>query len=464
VKFPLAGPDGMPYAVCGISTDITARVAVEQKLQAKSALLRSILDNMADAVIVADVRERLIEFNPAAQRMFGRGAADGTSIDWSRIYGLYQSDMVTPYPARDLPLARALRGEAVNDVEMYVRHEGRPDGVWVLINGRPLTDASGRSHGGVIVCRDISERKADEERLMLQNVRLRELADLEKQAHDALKHAEVQLVQAEKLTALGQMVAGVAHEVNNPLAFVSNNVAVLQRDVAALRDVLCLYKQADNLLSEHAPDLLARVREIAERFDLDYIMENLDRLTARSREGLRRIQQIVKDLRDFARADDGTLESCDLNVGIASTVNIILGRAKRQGIELTTDLHPLPQVTCHPGKINQVVMNLLSNAIDATNEGGHILVRTEVAPEADGVRIVISDDGQGIPPEIRDKIFDPFFTTKPIGQGTGLGLSISYGIAKAHGGRIDVTSEPGKGSTFTVWLPLSPRVAALPKP
>jgi signal transduction histidine kinase len=372
--------------------------------------------------------------------------------------------MVTPYPARDLPLARALRGEAVNDVEMYVRHEGRPDGVWVLINGRPLTDASGRSHGGVIVCRDISERKADEERLMLQNVRLRELADLEKQAHDALKHAEVQLVQAEKLTALGQMVAGVAHEVNNPLAFVSNNVAVLQRDVAALRDVLCLYKQADNLLSEHAPDLLARVREIAERFDLDYILENLDRLTARSREGLRRIQQIVKDLRDFARADDGTLESCDLNVGIASTVNIILGRAKRQGIELTTDLHPLPQVTCHPGKINQVVMNLLSNAIDATNEGGHILVRTEVAPEADGVRIVISDDGQGIPPEIRDKIFDPFFTTKPIGQGTGLGLSISYGIAKAHGGRIDVTSEPGKGSTFTVWLPLSPRVAALPKP
>jgi signal transduction histidine kinase len=248
----------------------------------------------------------------------------------------------------------------------------------------------------------------------------------------------------------------VAHEVNNPLAFVSNNVAVLQRDVAALRDVLCLYRKADALLAEHAPDLLARVREIAERFDLDYILENLDRLTARSREGLRRIQQIVKDLRDFARLDDGDLQAVDLNVGIASTVNIIHGRAMKGGVAVTTDLRPIPQVTCYPGKINQVVMNLLANAVDACAPGGAVAVRTEVAPAADGVLIHVEDNGSGIPPDVRERIFDPFFTTKPVGQGTGLGLSICYGIIKDHGGTIDFESSPGQGTLFSVRLPVAP--------
>ncbi|MFO0954175.1 MAG: PAS domain-containing protein [Isosphaeraceae bacterium] len=461
-KFPLCRPDGTPYAVCGISTDITARVLAERSLQETSALLRSILDNMADAVVVADETARLVEVNPAALRMFGRRVSPHRQVDWDAIRGVYLPDGVTPFPTEELPLARALRGESVNDVEMFIRDDDRPEGGWVLINARPLTDASGRSHGGLVVCRDITERKAAEGQLLEQNRRLRELAELEKQAHDALKHAEVQLVQTEKLTALGQVVAGVAHEVNNPLAFVSNNVAVLQRDVSALREILTLYRQADPLLARHAPDLLTRVHEVADRYDLDYVLENLERLTDRSREGLRRIQQIVKDLRDFARADDDGLESADLNVGIASTVNIILGRAKRQGVEITTELSPLPAVVCHPGKINQVIMNLLSNAIDATPEGGHVRLRTRARKEE--VEVEVSDDGSGIPPGVLARIFDPFFTTKPVGKGTGLGLSISYGIVKAHGGAIEVDSEVGRGSRFTVRLPLSPRAAALPKP
>ena len=462
VKFPLFDREGEPYAVCGISTDITARQRAETALREQSEILRSILDNMADAVVVADESEHFLVFNPAATRMFGTGATESTSAEWSQTYGLFLPDAVTPFPADELPLARAVRGEETNHVEMLVRHHDRPDGAWVLINGRPLRDDNGRPRGGVVVCHEITERKSAEEKLRLENLRFQEVAESARQSNESLKLAEVQLVQAEKLTSLGQLVAGVAHEINNPLAFVSNNLAVLERDVASLRQVLALYRAADPLIASHNPALWAEVAALAEPIDLDYTLESLDRLTTRSREGLRRIQQIVKDLRDFARLDDSDLQAVDLNDGVISTVNMIHGRALKHGVALDTDLKPLPPLTCYPGKINQVVMNLLSNAIDACRPGDVVTVRTEPAPQSDGVLIHVDDTGAGIDPAARDKIFDPFFTTKPVGQGTGLGLSITYGIVKAHGGMIAVDSTPGRGSRFTVKLPLVSPLTATP--
>jgi signal transduction histidine kinase len=261
------------------------------------------------------------------------------------------------------------------------------------------------------------------------------------------------MVQAEKMAALGQMVAGVAHEINNPLSFVSNNVAVLQRDLRGILRLLELYGQADATIEQANFELIVQIREVSKEMDLAYAMGNLQEMLTRSRDGLKRIQQIVKDLRDFARLDESDLSEVNLNDGIQSTITIIQGHAKKHGVRLISDLGTLPSVLCYPAKVNQVVMNLLSNAIDASGPDGQVTVRTRADNDAT-VRIEVSDTGTGIEPAIRERIFDPFFTTKPTGQGTGLGLSISYGIVRDHNGTIDVQSEMGKGSTFTVSLPV----------
>jgi two-component system, NtrC family, sensor kinase len=270
-----------------------------------------------------------------------------------------------------------------------------------------------------------------------------------------LKTTQGQLIHSAKLAALGQLVAGVAHEINNPLAFVLNNLVVLQRDTRELPALLRLYQEAASLASEHRSDLYRQMLDLADRIDLPYVLDNLDRILARSQQGLKRIQQIVLDLRNFAHLDQGTeQEEVDLNSNIASTLNIVRGWAEMQRVELDVDLASLPPVTCFPHKINQVVLNLGANAIQACSGGGKVTVRTRAV--AGGVEVHVLDTGCGIDPAIRDRIFEPFFTTKPPGRGTGLGLSISHAIVEEHGGQIGVASAPGQGAHFTVRLPLKP--------
>ena len=267
-----------------------------------------------------------------------------------------------------------------------------------------------------------------------------------------LAAAQAAMVQSEKLAGLGQLAAGMAHEVNNPLAFVINNVAVAQRDLRALLDVLELYVSADALLGERMPELSESICELAERIDLPYTAENLPVLMKSTIDGLRRIQRIVQDLRNFARLDESDWHEVDLNDGITSTANIVRGSARDRGVEVALELAGhLPRVACYPAKLNQVVMNLLTNAIDASPSGARVVVRTEDA--GDAVRVEVIDAGAGIDAATRQRIFEPFFTTKPVGKGMGLGLSISYSIVRDHAGTIKVDSAPGRGSTFTVTIP-----------
>jgi signal transduction histidine kinase len=283
---------------------------------------------------------------------------------------------------------------------------------------------------------------------------LQEAARSEREAMEALKTAQARLMESEKLASLGQLVAGVAHEINNPLAFVANNHAVLARDIVMLRELLDLYRSAEPILATVDPALAARITETAERIDVQYTLDNLTGLLSRSRDGLKRIQQIVLDLREFSRHDTSgdEPELADLNVGLQSTANIVHGRAASRQIDVQLELSPLPRVLCYAARINQVILNLLANAIDACPGGGHVTLRSRAVEG--GVELEVDDTGCGIDPAIVGKIFDPFFTTKPQGHGTGMGLSISYGIVADHGGKISVNSTPGRGTRFTVFLPL----------
>jgi len=333
---------------------------------------------------------------------------------------------------------------------------------WILARGVALRDQDGKPYRMAGSHTDVTERKEFESKLAEQNQLLERAMKAERETNVALKRAQAMMVQNEKMAGLGQMVAGVAHEINNPLAFITNNVAILQRDFDELCHLLRMYESARPAVvspAVHGDDQIATFRA---RVEIDDTLATLPDLLGRTAEGLKRIRQIVGDLRLFARLDEGEVNEADLNVGIQSTATIIQGHARNKDVSLALDLDPLPRVTCRAARVNQVVMNLLSNAIDACVPGGKITVRT--AAEDGHVRIDVIDNGHGINPLIRERIFDPFFTTKPIGKGTGLGLSISYGIVQDHGGSIEVDSTPGSGSRFTVRLPVQPQGAPKAEP
>lgn len=404
---------------------------------------RAVMEQAAEGIYLVDLStKRVLDSNAALERLLGY--ADGESLT-KTVY-----DFVDDTPAG---VDERLRVLADSTAPLHAEREyRRKDGSHIDVEVSATVISYGGRRVACTVVHDITARKRAERDLQEKNRLLEEAVRSERDALDQLKRAQSFMVQSEKLAGLGQMVAGVAHEINNPLAFVSNNVAVLQRDTKALCAVIALYQQADAMLAERDGELLAAIRALSDRMDLVYTIANLDEMLIRSREGLRRIQQIVKDLRDFARLDESDLHQVDLNAGIESTINIIQGHAKKKRVTIERQLTPLPMVACHPAKVNQVIMNLLGNAIDACPTGGRVTVQTSLS--GDLVKIEVSDTGPGVPDDVRQRIFDPFFTTKPPGEGTGLGLSISYGIVQDHGGSIELVSAPGEGARFVVTLPV----------
>jgi signal transduction histidine kinase len=274
-----------------------------------------------------------------------------------------------------------------------------------------------------------------------------------------LRETQAALIQSQNLASLGQLAAGMAHEINNPLAFVMNNLAVLRRDVLAVFDVLDVYHAAREGLARVEPALAAEATRREEELDLDYVQANLGRLLDRSLDGLRRVRDIVSNLRDFARLDQAEFKESDLNAALSSTIEVLRHEIDTKEIHLELFLEPLPAVSCAPGKLDQLFLNLLLNAVQACAPQGVVSVRTRVASDGGGVMVEVLDNGHGIAPDHLPHIFEPFFTTQPVGQGKGLGLSVSYGIVRDHGGVIEVESTPGQGSVFRVQLPLQPRAS-----
>jgi len=277
-----------------------------------------------------------------------------------------------------------------------------------------------------------------------------------KRAAARLEQAQAQLLQSAKMAALGQLAAGVAHEINNPAGFVLSNFFTLQEYTGNLLQLVDAYRFAAESGAPDHPALQDADRRAGE-LNLDYMRGDVVSLLGDSQDGLVRIKRIVRDLLDFSHVDDEHWQTIDVHACIESTVTVVWNELKQKAT-LVRDYGALPAIRCVPARLSQAFMNLLINAVQAIAERGAITLRT--GHEGDVVWIEVTDTGAGIAPEALPRIYEPFFTTKPVGVGTGLGMTLSYGIIQSHRGRIDVRSEVGRGTSFTVWLPIDPDAAA----
>lgn len=271
------------------------------------------------------------------------------------------------------------------------------------------------------------------------------------ESNDHLKQTQSQLVSAEKMASLGQLTAGIAHEINNPLNFISSNIPPLKRDLQDLKVVLDAYRAA----SKDDPGM-ADVHALEERIGVDFTVKEVQEILGCMENGAARTSEIIRGLRTFSRLDEDDLKEADINDGLRSTV-VVLGPQFRDVVDVEYDMETLPMVECYPGKLNQLFMNLLNNAAHAVkqrhgNAGGKVGISTRL--EGGSVRISITDNGMGMDENVQARLFEPFFTTKNVGEGTGLGLSIAQGIAQKHQGNITLESVVGQGTTFTLTLPV----------
>ena len=553
---------------------------------------------MGDGVVVADSNARFLVFNPAAARILGHGQSDATSQEWSRHYEIFLPERTTPYPVDDLPLVRAIRGESVDQAELYIAYPSRENGTWILVTGRPLRDEYGALEGGVVVFHDITLRKKAERRLAAQYETTRVLAEADSPAESIQKilqticecldwdlgafwrvdsaaqrlrsaavwrRAGVQastleamnrqmvmergvgllgrvwdraepewlpelaadssflrlsaatadgfrtafavpillrgqclgvleffslasrpadpallemmgslgtqigqfmdrhqmrarVVQSEKLASLGMLSAGVAHEINNPLAYIATNLAVLERDSRSLLRLLAIcMRAAKRAWRSPSRNCTSEIERFAAEFDLAYVRENMGKILESTRHGVKRVADIVQNLRGFTRLDRAEDNQADLNEAISAALEMLRGRLDRYGITIEEHKSELPLVAGSPAQLNQVFLNLLVNAMQAIEvlhrADGRITITTE---ERGGeIWVEVTDNGCGIPEENLPRIFTPFFTTKEVGDGTGLGLSITHGIIQDHGGRLQVESIAGQGTCFRVILPIT---------
>ncbi len=462
--------------------EITQRKLLESEHRRAAAtrrniegMLAQIIDNDPVPTFVIDANHRITHWNKACEIITGFKAADmiGTENHQKVFY---------PPDVRPVMADLIVNGSLDDQFDQFYHDRFRRsptiiggfeaeaffpqmgNGRWLYFTAAPLRNDQGNCIGAIETLQDVTDRHLAEERLLAHQNQLEQMVsertsqlatannelEADRKALEELlarvEEAQQQLLQSEKMAAIGQLAAGVAHEINNPVGFVNSNLGTLKTYIGQLFGVIDAYEAA---AAGGDPAQIAAARQKA---DLDFLREDLPSLLVESQEGLGRVTKIVQDLKDFSRVDQADYQLADLNHALESTLNVVWNELKYKA-EIVRELGDIPEVECVPAQINQVFMNLLVNAAQAIETRGRITVRS--GEENGHVWFEVADTGKGMPPEVCKRIFEPFFTTKPVGKGTGLGLSISYDIiVKKHHGRFDVSSKPGEGTTFRLWLPL----------
>ncbi|WP_291992797.1 PAS domain S-box protein [Candidatus Accumulibacter sp. ACC003] len=433
---------GQIIGTASLGVDATERIEAEESLAVSEERYRSIFQNASMGIFNSTVQGQFLRVNPALARSLGYASPEELLAAVADIGTQLYVD-----PAGRRPLVEAAiekRGEWAHAENRYRRKDGS-----ILIGD--LMQRTVMNKDGTLAylegfVQDITERKVAEFEKAEQMLRLQEL-------NSKLEDVQYQLLQSEKMASIGQLAAGVAHEINNPVAFVDANLRSLE---GYLYDVFQFVDACQAAVS--TPESRTRLNTLKVAMDYDYLKTDAFLLMTESRDGLARVAKIVRDMKDFARPGEGEWQLASVHEGLNSTLNIIWNEIKYH-CTLTKRYAPdLPLIRCLPAQLNQVFLNLLVNAAHAIDGKGEITISTERIGD-DSVGIRIHDTGQGIKAEHLKRIFEPFFTTKPVGKGTGLGLSIVWGIVGKHTGSIDVISVAGQGTTFLLRLPIDARSA-----
>ena len=404
---------------------VQQQVAVEEKnaeLEEAQGFIDSVLASMSDALIVCDVAGRIQQVNRALEALVGRSGEELTGEAFYRLFAEADRDTLRTFP-------QIIRNAAVTDCEVRLLDaagEPRP----VAMNCTSRFDQRGRLVGMVLIARDVGELR-------------RAYEDLDR-AHTELQQAQHQLVQSEKMASLGRMIAGVAHELNNPIAFISGNVHVLQRYADRLRRYLDAVH--DGVDSTERERLRTELR-------IDELLADLDALVDGTREGAERVASLVEELRRYTSGSRGEPEAFDLVPLVATAVQWVR-KGTRNPPAIYLDLPESAPMRGYSGQLHQVFVNLLQNAVDAVAEQEDGAVRVRGRREGDRVIVRVQDNGPGLEPDVMGKLFEPFFTNKPVGQGTGLGLYIAFETVAEHEGTLEAANQADGGAELRVLLPL----------
>jgi len=443
---------GLPGIVVMLK-DITEKKLADEKLQSEKQRFQTLSEHAPFGIAMIDDYGRYTYINPTFIEIFGYDLNDfSTGKEW---FALVFPDKSLRHEAISLWLEH-IEDKKMKKTSSCIFDIVCKDGTQKKVNIAVVTlnRRLACGEGYLLFCEDVTRQKMMEEVVDAKNRDLKQKNEELEKAYNQLKSAQSQILQQEKMASIGQLAAGIAHEINNPIGFIMSNLNSLSRYVERLSNFIEICEEMITKLDENKGEkahIIEKLSELKHKLKIDFILNDIMHIIDESKDGTDRVKRIVQDLKSFSHVDETEQKPSNINQGLESTINIVWNELKYKA-RVIKEYGNIPLTKCNLGQLNQVFMNILINAAQAIVNMGEIKVKTW--QDNSYIVISISDNGCGIPEEIIHRIYEPFYTTKRVGEGTGLGLSIAYDIVRKHNGEIKVRSEVGKGTEFTIRIPI----------